>query len=103
MDIHIKLFKNINRGEFFELIVNIKKNNISISVDDQTHCFDIEELDLSGFDNKLCLNQYYANDKIKFNEYIQKEVLNKLNVGTFGFRVHPHELATIRRMELNVF
>ena len=79
------------------------ENHISIFIENKEYNYNIKELDCSDLDCSECTNEYYKKDKGKFIDYIQKEVLNKLNMGTFGFRVHPHELATIKKMELNIY
>ncbi|GAI48811.1 unnamed protein product, partial [marine sediment metagenome] len=32
-----------------------------------------------------------------------ENVLNELLRGSFGFRVHPNEIATIKKLSLNIF
>lgn len=97
------IFEDIKRGKFFKLIVRVKKNKINISVGNQSFLYYLSSLDYSRFENTECLNEYFKKKPTIFKKYIQENVLNKLNMGSFGFRIHPGELATIKRLALKIY
>lgn len=99
----MKKFNDIKKGEFFKLKVRVNKNIIGISNKKQCFTYNIRELDYNKLNNKNSLNPEVRNNPQLFQEYVRNKVLNKLDHGSFGFRVHPGEIATIKRFELNVF
>jgi len=95
----IKRFKDIRKKEFFILNVRVNRNIIRISINNnECHSFDIKKLDIDELNYTDCLDSSMAKDKNLFQKHM-KNLLENLNMGSFGFRVHPHEMATIRSIK----
>lgn len=92
-------FKNIKENEFFTLSIRVNKNIILINLNDkESHTIDIKKLDINKLNYSECLDISLANNEVLFRSKME-ELLKNLNMGSFGFRVHPHEMATIRSLK----
>ena len=92
-------FTTTKLDDFFKLVVQVKGNLITIILNDiESHLFDITKLDINELNYADCMDSSFSNNEILFKDKM-KELLDNLKQGSFGFRVHPDEMATIKSLK----
>jgi hypothetical protein len=92
-------FENVKLNDFFKLVVQVKENIVSIILNDvYYHRIDITELNIDELKYNECMDTSFIKNEKMFKEKM-KELLVSLKKGSFGFRVHPDEMATIRSLK----
>ncbi|MHB8278995.1 MAG: hypothetical protein ACYDIA_15285 [Candidatus Humimicrobiaceae bacterium] len=92
-------FKTTKLNDFFKLVVQVKRNMITIILNDiESHLIDIAKLDIGELNYTDCMDSSFSNNEILFKDRM-KELLDGLKQGSFGFRVHPDEMATIKSLK----
>lgn len=92
-------FKNTKLSSFFKLVVQVKRNIVTIILNDiDSHVIDIANLDINELNCADCMDSSLSNDVILFKKQM-RVLLDSLNHGSFGFRVHPDEMVTIKSLK----